>query len=370
MVAFHTRLKQTVTLVENRVKDKSSDDPLKDLVFLADHYSSKHEWDKANAATRHMLALAEGDSSSVFQTTPIDIELLQTTKRFSRERSLRMLSRLALACALLLGFWFAVDLAGQNPKFILDVKALVCAQDPMTFVDRADFFQKENKLNEALAECEKALALNSTNSEALQEKAFLLFCIGDYQNATRFNELSNHKTARFYSNQSIIQNAVGDNRAAATASEMENAINAKSVLLYSTAWSSASAGDYEKALRFAQLETLKSKTDYERAEGLSQEARYLLPLGRYSEAIRASSDSIGVSNKPLIGRAFTYRAEAKYHLSQYMEAVADASTAINIDCTDYRAYTIRAKCFEMMGRVSDAQADLHTAVTWRNGRDI
>lgn len=369
MFAFKTPLMRTVNLVESRVTDNTSDDPLKDLAFLSDHYSSKHEWDKANAATRHMLAVAEGNVSSSFQITPVDLELHETKKRLRRQSDERFWFRLALASILLFVAYVAVDYAQNNPKLLLDVRAQICALDPMTFVDRSNYFYQESKLTEALSECDKALALDSKNSDALQQKSYILYCLGDYHQAMLINELSDHKTWRYYSNQTTIEDALGNHKTAIASSEMEYAIRPRSILLYSVAWQAARAGDYEKALRFAQLETLKSTTDHDKAEGLSQEARYLVRLGRYDEAIKASTASINVTNKPLFSRAYTYRAEAKYNLSQYKEALLDACTAINMDYTDYRAYTVRAKCFQMLGRADDAEAEFEMADTWRNVRD-
>ncbi len=81
MVKFQTPLQQTVTLVERRVRDNRSEDPIRDLAFLSEHYRSKHEWDKASAASRHMLAVAEG-STSVFEITPVDIELQESKQHY------------------------------------------------------------------------------------------------------------------------------------------------------------------------------------------------------------------------------------------------------------------------------------------------
>lgn len=371
MVAFQTRLKQTVTLVENRVKDKSSDDPLKDLTFLSDHYRSRHEWDKANAATRHMLALAEGDVHSTFETTPLDIEFQQSRAALRRLSGNRVLKRFTVAFFVVVGIWYAALQLIATPQIMLDLKTQIFStSDPQAFVDRAAFFQRKSQLKEALADCNAALKLDATNSNALQEKAFILFCMGKFQQALQVNERSNHRTTFYYGNVALIQAALGDDKAAAEASEMQNAMAQSPALLYSAAWSSANAGDYEKALRFAQLETITSKTDYDKAEGLSQEARYLLGLGRYQDALDAATKSINIGSKPLASRAFTYRAEAKYNLSQYAEAADDASKALNMDYTDYRAYSIRGKCSEMLGRTIDAQADFRNGDSWRNGRNI
>jgi hypothetical protein len=84
----------------------------------------------------------------------------------------------------------------------------------------------------------------------------------------------------------------------------------------------------------------------------------------------ASTKSISVGNCPLIGRAFTYRAEAEYHLGLYEEAISDASTATCMNGSDSRAYKIRAKCYEHLGRKTDAEADLLLADQAKNGRDL
>ncbi len=370
MVAFQTLLKQTVTLVENRVKDKSSDDPLKDLAFLSEHYRTRHEWDKANAATRHMLALAEGNLNSDFKTTPVDLELQLSSKSLRRLRSNKELKGIIIGVFVLTGSWFAAFCMTNYPQFLLDARAQIFALDPQTFVDRAKYFHNHNQLGKAIEECDKALALDQTNSDALQRKSSVLYALGKYQQALQINDLSNREKAPYYYNLSMIQAALGNHEAAALACEKANALVPDSGEIYSIAYEWASAGDPEKALRFAQLETTTSKTDYDKAIGLSQEARYLLKLSRYPEAIEAATKSTKVGTNPLISRAFTFRAEALYQMSSYVAAAYDANTAINMNRDDYRAYEIRAKCFDMLGRPSDAAADRHSANIWRNGRDI
>ncbi len=371
MVAFYTRLKQTVTLVEKRVKDKSSDDPLKDLTFLSDHYSSRHEWDKANAATRHMLALAEGDLNSNFETTPLDIEFQQSRAILRRLNGNRKLIRFTFAFVVIMGIWCAALELIDNPQILLNIRAQIFAHDPQTFVDRANYFLNQNKLNDAISECDKALTLDPVNSNALQKKSLVLLNMGQYQLASKFNLLStDRKNGSYFYNLAGIQASLGDHKDAAVTYEKWNALSPDSNNLYAAAYEWARAGDSEKALQLAQLETEIGKTDYEKAQGLSQQARYLLRLSRYQEAIEASTKSINLGNKPLVSRAFTYRAEAQYHLSSYKAALDDASTAIIMNWEDVRAYEIRAKCFDMLGQPSDASADRNNADVWRNGRDI
>ncbi len=104
------------------------------------------------------------------------------------------------------------------------------------------------------------------------------------------------------------------------------------------------------------------------------EARYNLRLSRYREAIEAASKAIEHYDNhhfsEPISTAYTLRAEAEHELALNENAVDDASKAIGVDSTNYRAYNVRAEIFESMGRTDDAQADLRSAESCRNWRDM
>jgi tetratricopeptide (TPR) repeat protein len=197
-----------------------------------------------------------------------------------------------------------------------------------------------------------------------------LYLSGRYQDSFDVNDFSTSKSKFYYRNQARAYQAQGNNAMAAIAIEKSCTIDTTSDDFFYAAFYSAKSGDFAKALSFAQMETEKSETDYGKAEGLSQQARYLLRLSRFREASEAASRSISVGDKQLIGRAFTYRAEANYQLGLYKEAVQDATTAICRNQSDLRAYKIRAKCFEKLGRKDDAMSDRRTGDDASNGGDV
>jgi tetratricopeptide (TPR) repeat protein len=370
MFAFQTPLRRTVSLVEERLRDNSSSDPIKDLAFLSDHYAKKNEWDKANAATRHMLAVAEGSSDSSFKTTPLDIELQLNRKFLNGKKQGRNLLRFFVISILSL-FVLIIGVQLKNdPKVALDLYAQILAVDPQSFVDRADYFLNRGQLPEALADIDKALAIDPNYSKALYQKSVCLYLQGRYAESLKINELGHHDTSYYYWNKYRGYAALGDLSSATNALHGADAINHSNQDKYEVAITAARAGDYEKSLQFAQLITLEASSNYDKAEGLASEARYLLKLSRYDEAIEASTKCINIHSYPWTSRAYTYRAEAKYQLARYEEAVSDASSAISLNTNNFRAYTIRAKCFEMLGRNVDAQADRRNADFERNSLDL
>ncbi len=374
MVKFQTPLKQTVTLVERRVRDNRSEDPIKDLAFLSEHYRSNHEWDKASAATRHMLAVAEGRTTSVFEITPIDIELQQSKQHLRR----RFRSRFWLTITILLsvagGTSFAASQFKIDQKFVLDLKTQMFPFDPQNFIDRASFFDSSNKFKEALDDYDKALILDPKNSAALQHKSSVLFEMGDLQQAWQANELSSRSNAYYFYNKRRIEEARGDFAAAALSQAKADTIRPCSNNKAFIGYEYARAGDFAKALQFAEQATDTAQADFERVWGFVTEARYNLRLARYQEAIEAASKAIDYDDNQHfaepISTAYALRAEAEHQLALNEKAVYDASKAIGLDSRNYRAYNVRAKIFESMGRTDDAQADLRSAEYYRNWKDM
>ncbi|HEY9683571.1 MAG TPA: hypothetical protein V6C89_20115 [Drouetiella sp.] len=154
MIVFKTALKQTVTLVESRVANNSSPDVWKDLTFLAEHYRNHREWSKADAVTRHMLAVAEGNTTSMLQLTPIDIDRHLNKTYLHYQQCLGFWLTMASLLVLTL-LYLAIDELRSNPKIFLDLRAQIFQTDPQTFVDRSNYFLSRSEVNEALRECDK-----------------------------------------------------------------------------------------------------------------------------------------------------------------------------------------------------------------------
>jgi tetratricopeptide (TPR) repeat protein len=166
-----------------------------------------------------MIAVAEGDTDSVLKLTPIDVERhLNKIEQTCRRQRWTLLDRMLLV-ALIIGLpYLAVATLIDNPQFLLDLRAQIFQFDPQTFVDRSSYFVSQNKLNEALRECEKALAIDPSNSKALQQKSYVLYLFGRYVESLQVNDSSKNKTTTFFWNRERALNALGDNYSAAEAS--------------------------------------------------------------------------------------------------------------------------------------------------------
>jgi len=381
MPKVRNRLKQTVALVEERIQNRRSDDPLKDLAFLSEHYKSKHEWDKANAATRHMLAVAEGNESSTFEITPIDIELHQSRKLWRQRTVVR---HSFIAVSIVAGILSIVaasaaisDRLKSEPKLMLDAKVQPFNRDPQNFIDRATYYRDHLQFSAALADCERALSIAPKNEAALELKSYILMQTGDHAGAFRAIDLMDHAGSDYRYTKSALEFLCGQYRSAAPT--MENISAPNSYQESFVAYSYARSGDFSKALQAAQAATMSATTDTDRAYGYTDQARYLLRLSRYNEAIGAASHGIDYGNRPqspserkysVLSLAYTYRAEALYQNGAYQSARDDASKALAVDRYNYRAYTIRAKIFDQMGLTSDAAIDRGQAELCRTDRDL
>lgn len=74
------KMATTMQLVENRVKAGTSPDLLKDMSLLTDLYTANEQWEKANAVSQQMIAVAEDNQSTgnARETSHFSMPLFQT----------------------------------------------------------------------------------------------------------------------------------------------------------------------------------------------------------------------------------------------------------------------------------------------------
>jgi tetratricopeptide (TPR) repeat protein len=388
VVMLKTRLGQTVTLVEQRVKNNKSEDPIKDLTFLSEHYRSKQEWDKANAATRHMLAVAEGHASS-FEITPLDIELHQSKMHWKKRKDRKDLVQ-ALAISLpMIAIMFAATFGpnclwefGRHQQ-TFDFLVWALPGNPSAYVGRAEFFMRDHNDAAALADCNSALALDPENNDAFQLKSWILTRQHRYEEAWAANELRDHSKANYLNYRINLDRMQHKHLDAARTLEKLRTVQSNWGIYWDICEQYVLAGRLDEALQCAKERTETADGDtYAEVQGWRLQARVLVALGRYEEAVQAASKSIELSPKQevapgysLLEPAQTFRAEAYVHLKKYQLAVDDATAALNMQgfSYSYRALKARAEAYSQLGLASRAKEDEHKLFHQRReytGEDI
>lgn len=380
MFSSCSKLKQTVTLVEKRVSENRSTNATRDLEFLGEYYSDNRHWAKANAASRHVLAVAEGFTSSL-EVTAADLEYEHSRKSWQRlllKRGLaRVASFIAFALITLLSVVCATALlvhqlgwadTEAEKKSKLDLQIKLHPLSPQPYANRASFYLSQvGGLEKAASDCKQALILDPTSSDALQIQVELNLRTNKYEEAWRANEKSSHTTSLYYCHKSGFERRRGDYAAAARSLEKayqlrksENDSQQAPYFLsyFEIAEEYGKAGQFANSLRCAELQLAESTTNWHKAQALVMKARYLVALGRNSEAINAANDALQT------GRItpYAYRAKAYFNLGQYEKAIADASKCLALhDAQTAYIYiyslNVRAASFEKLGLIQRANSD-------------
>jgi tetratricopeptide (TPR) repeat protein len=384
--SYSSKLKQTVTLVEKRVNENRSANPVRDLEFLAEYYSDKKQWAKVNAASRHALSVVDGVPSSL-DVTPADTAF-EHSKKWMQARTLKRdvvqirLASLLLILDVLLAICCAVLVVSlENPRsFAADIQRLNLEiqkhpKDAQPYINRGWYLicypdEKGHALVDSKADCNRALSLDPTSCNAHELQADLLLLKGDYAGAWNSNEKGSHKTRDYYTTRAQLAARKGD--FGEEARSLENAYNCSSsanphppfVLSYEEiAEAFGRAGEFENSLRIALLEgsVKNSFPGWHAYHALVMQARYLVALGRNEEAVKVATAALSRSDA-CSQSLYAYRAKAFFNLGQYDKSIADASKSLGGDREegsdfDPSALKVRAASNEKLGRAREAQSD-------------
>ena len=120
------RLRQTVILVENRVREGKSEDAIEDLKFLTEQYSLNRQWDKANCASRYMVAIAEGRTDTTFDVLPEDLDYHLSRKYLLARSTRRAVTMLIVGSLMSLALlWaFCSNIFATNHSYAFSVKVV------------------------------------------------------------------------------------------------------------------------------------------------------------------------------------------------------------------------------------------------------
>jgi tetratricopeptide (TPR) repeat protein len=124
-------------------------------------------------------------------------------------------------------------------------------------------------------------------------------------------------------------------------------------------------GHYKAALAdYTHVLAIDPGSDWERA----RQGQCHRLLGEYREALECYNEAIEALDRrdlpadPDLGRIWADRADTHRLLSQYKQAVADATRALDIDPGDIEVLTIRGDAYRRTGRLMEALADLDRAI--------
>jgi tetratricopeptide (TPR) repeat protein len=373
----HGRLEETIQIVERRLKEKNSSDPMTDLAFLVSEYTRRGELHKANMASMYMLRLAEGESQTQFEVTPLDLELMMT----DRNKYLRSQFRLKAAGVILA---IEVILMGMivfcqaNPEWEIGARITLCPWDSNAFLDRAAASRKSGDWKSALADCEKVLSVSPGNQRAYRLKSLLAYDAGDFDTALWCVDRADAADRRNIRLKSEILFLKGNYRDAALYpfqvwSTSKPPLIASDVL--NAAYAFGHSGDYSAALAAAKKAQTIAFNDEDLSAAHSQKARYLLRLNRYGEAETDAATAIALDAK---GKqqlaswdAYLYRGEARLAKHDYAGALADANDSIILKHFTGRQLRLRANAFKMLGQSDKALDDTRLAELYNSaGADI
>jgi tetratricopeptide (TPR) repeat protein len=378
MFNAHVLLEETIQIVERRLKEKNSADPMTDLAFLISEYTRRGELHKANMASTYMLRLAEGESQTQFEVTPLDVELLTDRKKYLRSqfRFNKKAAGVVLAIeVILLGM---ISFCQANPEWEIGARIALCPWDSNAFLDRAATSRKSRDWKSALADCEHALSVSPGNQRAYRLMSLIAYDSGDFDVALSCVERADLADRRNIRLKSEILFFKGNYRDAALYpfqawSSSKPPLNATDAL--DAAYAFANSGDYEAALAAAEKAQTIAPNNEDLSAAHSQKARYLLRLQRYGEAETETTAAIALDakGKPQLARwdAYLYRGEARLANHDSAGALADANNSIALKQFSGRQLRLRANAFKMLGQPDKASYDFRSAELYKcAGSDI
>ncbi len=365
---LQTKLKRTVQIVENRLAETTSENPVRDLMFLAEHYHSSGELDKASAASRHLLRVAEGESMTKFEVTPLDVELLIDKKRHQEMRSKKLRPFLL---SFLVVELMVLTAAGISPYIshekMANIYVALCPWSCDALVKKARFEIWRQDWTAATAHCDQALLLKPGNKEAYRLKAEIALAQNDLETALRFIELCDANNLEVVDLKSHILFRQGDYESSARLplAAISSGIARKNPYTAAgAAYSFAYAGKYDAALAAAKQQEDWSTSTRSRREAQVSQSQMLLKLGRYAECIRTASDVLADESKPwlrIYSRAYLYRAEAKFALHDSAGALDDINHSMATEIFSRRQYEMRIAALFGLGRTAEANAAIRDA---------
>jgi len=349
------RLKQTVTLVEERVRDGKSEDAFKDLTFLTEQYSLNRQWDKANCATRYMVAIAEGRTDTTFDVLPEDLDYHLSRKYFLARSTRRAVTTVIVLYGAIFAVMGICAVCQDQPLLLANLRCAMCWFDPHSFIDRAKIERTDGDLTNAVADCNKAIRLSRTNKEAHYALALCLFDQGRFADAYRQNQLSDRSKYEYWELKACIEIRQGHELDAAQDFDTSANLGKKSYLYLNERDSWALLGEYEKGLQAATSALSVAENSDQRADAYLAQARCLVKLSRWDEALTACANSLVLS--PQKGFTYAVQAEALMGKGDYSAAAESASKSLTLKSFFERAYTVRAAAFDKLGRSADAASD-------------
>ena len=368
MFTVHAPLEQTIRIVERRLMEKNSVDPMTDLAFLISEYNRRGELHKASTASRYMLGLAEGESHIRFEVTPLDVELLSDRKKYLHSQF--RFSKKAAVIVLTIEFIVlgAISYCQANPEFTLGVRVALCPWDSGALLERAAASRKSRDWKSAQADCEKVLSMSPGNQKAYRLKSLIAFDSGELDAALSYVDRADVKDRRNIRLKSQILFFKGSYRAAALHPFQEWSIskpplNAKDAL--DAAYAFALSGDDTAALAAAEKAQTVAANNDESSAAHSQKARYLIRLNRSgeAEAEAAAAIALDANGKPQLSKwdAYLYRGEARLARHDYAGALADANNSIAICQDSGRQLLLRANAFKGLGQTDRASETIRMA---------
>jgi tetratricopeptide (TPR) repeat protein len=361
-------LNKTIRLVEARLADTTSENPVRDLAFLSEHYHARGEWDKASAASRQMLKIAEGDTETKFEVTPLDVDLLLDKKRYQRAllRKYSPLFYLLFVVAFTIaGFGLTLE---QHPEWPTIFLADLCPWNCEALLNRAEYSIDQRNWQSASTDCDRALVLSPNNKRAHRLKAQVEFDQGAFDSALQLVNFCSPTDIKAMRLKAAILFAQGDFRAAAilpfqVLDTGKTALNSWDTI--NGAFAFARAGDYEAALAGAQKSLTIATNDHQRCAAHTDQARYLVHLQHFYEANAEAEKALtcGSENSYLNCKvdAYLFRGEARLAFGDARGALEDANRSISYNHYDGRQFTLRGLAQMQLGKDAEAQESIRLA---------
>ena len=356
--------KSTINIVETRIANQCSDNPMRDLAFLADQYGRRREWDKASAASRQLLKVAEGEPEYKFAVTPVDIELALDRKRLERQINGSFKPFIYWWCFYCcLGF--GVMIFSSHPEW----EASILPWSHKSRLARAEYNVNHGNFDKVLIDCNYVLAANPHSNRANLLKAQTLLNQGRLADALTVADKTKQSPRSLYLRQNIFFQMQDLNSLQKVS---QNALKVGKQSLSFTAasgaaYASAVAGDYNGALSQSidALDLASSRTD--KSFAATTTARILLHLNRFHDAEKYASDAIAIDSDSAM--ASLYRAEARLGMGAYALALEDANACLFRYPHLGRAYAARAKAFAGLGETANAEYSQRMSEFYKSSPD-
>jgi tetratricopeptide (TPR) repeat protein len=302
-----------------------------------------------------MVDLAEGKDDCKFEVLPEDIDFHLARKFWMAQRSRRAWKTLLMVYGVLIPVMVGLQCSVQNPIYFANLRCAVLWFDPQGFITRARYRQQSGDITSAIADCKTALNIDPANKAAHQELAYCLLDQGQYEEAWQQNEQSNQSAWEYLDVKATIQLRRGENVAAALNQHKAGELSKQSGFYLNERNIWASAGMYSNALDAAKSALAAANSDSLRSDAYTAEARSLVKLERYDEALEACKQAIAL--KPLRALTHAVRSEALLGKGDDAGAVEAATTALTLNHVCVRALKVRAQALDNVGRPDDAVAD-------------